>query len=403
MKRITGISFLLFWSILLNGAIRPAGLLRNIRYYNYPEYTRVVLDLSRPIQIKEKVLPGKPFTRMYFDLNQCHLDSSYPSEKSHEIIIENGNLKRIRLGRRGPSTLRVVFDFLHIGRYNHFSLKAPDRIVFDIFQEKQDMELPGTPAETIDGKYSLARQLGLGVHHIVIDPGHGGKDPGTANQRLKIQEKKIALDIAKRLRQLLVHKAGFNVTMTREDDHYLSLEERTAIANSKKGDLFVSIHLNAAPNRKARGVETYFLSFTEDPWATRVAALENAVSTKSIAELKSLIHQIMQNSKLVESKVLAGCIQQRLTESLKKKYGKIVDLGVKKAPFFVLAGSDMPSVLVEASFMSHKEEARRLQSPLYRKQIADGLYQGILDYTHSLGKREPTANQSKTTSPHPSQ
>ncbi|MFO8165914.1 MAG: N-acetylmuramoyl-L-alanine amidase, partial [Desulfatiglandales bacterium] len=152
---------------------------------------------------------------------------------------------------------------------------------------------------------------------------------------------------------LLCEKAGFKVTLTRDADRYISLEERTAIANSHKADLFISIHLNAAPNKKARGVETYYLSFTTDPWATQVAAQENAVSTKSIGEMKSLIEKIMQNSKVSESKELAACVQKNLSDTLRKQHKQVANLGVKKAPFYVLAGAEMPSILVEASFLSN--------------------------------------------------
>lgn len=363
--------------------------LNNIRYYNYPDYTRVVLDLSRPMRIREKILPGDEVTRLYFDLSPCRISETFPKEKLPEFPIESGNLKRIRLGRRNAGTLRVVFDFIQIGRYRQFYLPGPDRIVFDIYRQQTESQAPPSPAETVEGRYSLARQLGLGVHHIIIDPGHGGKDPGAMNRRLKLREKQLTLDVALKLKRLLSEKAGFEVTLTRDGDKYISLEERTAIANSRKGDIFVSIHLNAAPNRKARGVETYFLSFTTDPWATQVAAQENAVSTKSIGELKSLIEKIMQNSKLTESKALAACVQKNLAKTLQKKHDSVADLGVKKAPFYVLAGAEMPAVLVEASFLSHRDEARLLRTEAYRSRIATGLYEGILAYIHGLGKTEP--------------
>ncbi|MDY0298166.1 MAG: N-acetylmuramoyl-L-alanine amidase [Acidobacteriota bacterium] len=372
----------------LRAAAAKPSTLNNIRFYNYPDYTRVVLDLSRPLQIKEKILPGKDVTRLYFDLKPCRISREFPAEKLPQIPIETGNLKQVRLGRQSADTLRVVFDFIHIGRYRQFYLRGPDRIVFDIYQQQVGGPV-STPAEATGGEYSLARQLGLGVQHIILDPGHGGKDPGTMNRQLGLLEKSITLDIARRLKLLLCDKAGFKVTMTRDVDRYISLEERTAIANSGKADLFVSIHLNAAPNKKARGIETYFLSFTTDPWAIQVAAQENAVSTKSIGELHSVIEKIMQNARVTESRVLAGCVQKNLAATMKQKYSGVADLGVKKAPFYVLTGAEMPAVLVEASFLSNKEEARLLNTPAYRERIALGLYEGLLAYIHSLGKIEP--------------
>jgi N-acetylmuramoyl-L-alanine amidase len=394
MKRTAATLILLFFlAVTLHG--KGTVELTNIRYFSYPDYTRVVLDLSSEVPIKEKTLPGKDVERLYFDLKQCAFSPSFPPDKREEIQIEAGNLKRIRLGRRQNHTLRVVFDFDHIGKYNRFYLTSPFRIVFDIFQENNHNgegaasadPNPVTPPDKIDGTYTLPRQLGLGVHRIIIDPGHGGKDPGTCNKGLKLYEKDIVLDIAKRLKDMFEKNSKYDVLLTRDTDIYISLEERTAIANSHKGDIFLSIHLNSSPRNKTRGVETYFLSMTTDPWAIQVAAQENAVSTKSIAEMKSIIEQILKNAKKSESKILSNFVQENLVKSLQTKYSRIESLGVKKAPFYVLAGSRMPSALVEVSFLSHYQEALRLKSSRYRDLIARGLYDGVISYIKSLGKK----------------
>jgi len=367
--------------------------LQNIRYYCYDEYTRVVLDLSSSVKISEMALKGVDSGRLFFDLKNCRFSVSYPPDKKNEIIIKSGNLKRVRIGKLNPQTIRVVFDFDRIGKYTRFYLTSPFRIVFDIYREAKFVsradeerdEPPTTPPA--QGDPSIVRQLGLGVHRIVIDPGHGGKDPGTVNRSLGLQEKNITLDIAKRLNAILNEHAELEVILTRPRDEFVALEERAAIANSNQGDIFVSIHTNSAPRKSARGVESYYLNMTTDPRAMEVAAQENAMSSKSIADMRSILDQILQNSKIVESRILAQSFQDHMVVNLRKKYDGIEDLGVKKAPFYVLLGAQMPSALIEVSFLSSNEEARRLAAPSYRQAIAAGLYLGIINFIQSLGKR----------------
>jgi N-acetylmuramoyl-L-alanine amidase len=376
--------------------------LENIRYYSYPEYTRVVLDLSGEIKIADKVLKGGAGGRLFFDLKNCRFSVDYPAEKKNEIRIAAGNLQRIRIGKWQTQTIRVVFDFDRIGKYNRFYLTSPFRIVFDIYSQdefisraRQVLE-PGAsaaPGGSPEGRPlpepgvpSIARQLGLGVHRIVIDPGHGGKDPGTVNRRLGLQEKDITLDIGKRLNAILNEHKEFEIILTRPRDEYVPLEERAAIANSNQGDIFVSIHTNSAPRLTARGVESYYLNVTADPRAMEVAAQENAMSSKSMADMRTILDQILQNSKISESRIFTQAIQKSMVASLKRKYDCIEDLGVKKAPFYVLLGAQMPSALVEVSFLSHGEEARRLGTAEYRQAVAAGLYLGIINFIQSLGK-----------------
>ncbi|MBU4408636.1 MAG: N-acetylmuramoyl-L-alanine amidase [Proteobacteria bacterium] len=364
--------------------------LQNIRYYSYPEYTRVVLDLSADIKIAEKTLKGSSSGRLFFDLKNCRFAADYPFEKKNEIKIQAGNLQRIRIGKWNAQTIRVVFDFDKIGKYNRFYLTSPFRIVFDIYsqaefvshaQQAREQNLP-----VVEGSPSIARQLGLGVHRIVIDPGHGGKDPGTINRRLDLQEKNITLDIGKRLNAILNEHAEFEIILTRCRDEYVPLEERAAIANFNQGDIFVSIHTNSAPRQTARGVESYYLNITADPRAMEVAAQENAMSSKSMADMRTILNQILQNSKISESRILAQSIQRGMVANLKQKYDAVDDLGVKKAPFYVLLGAQMPSALIEVSFLSNLNEAKRLASPSYRQAVAAGLYLGIINFIQSLGK-----------------
>jgi N-acetylmuramoyl-L-alanine amidase len=377
--------------------------LQNIRYYAYEEYTRVVLDLSSDVKILEKVIRDSGTGRLFFDLKNCRFAAAYPLDKKNAITIKTGNLKQIRIGKLDQQTIRVVFDFDRIGKYTRFYLTSPFRIVFDIYRQakfvshaQEGLEPPPAPVAA-DGRPtgerpsgesspSIVRQLGLGVHRIVIDPGHGGKDPGTVNRALGLSEKNITLDIAKRLNAILNEHAELEIILTRSRDEYVALEERAAIANSNLGDIFISIHANSAPRKTARGVEAYYLNITADPRAMEVAAQENAMGSKSIAEMRSILDQILQNGKIVESKKLAQCIQDSMVGNLGPKFSGIEDLGVKKAPFYVLLGAQMPSALVEVSFLSCHDEAARLAMPDYRQAIAAGIYLGIIQFIQSLGK-----------------
>jgi N-acetylmuramoyl-L-alanine amidase len=363
--------------------------LNDIRYFSYPAYTRVVIDLSESIKIDEKLLPGNDAHRLYFDLKNCRIGKEYPAEKTKLIKVELGNLQQIRIGRPDADTIRIVFDFKKIDTFNKFYLSSPHRIVFDIFQqEKKERTIPVTthqPKSNTDKNTSMIRQLGLKVHNIIIDPGHGGSDPGAINQTSNLLEKNITLEIAKNLKQIFSKHPEYKIILTREDDRYLSLEERTALANSNNGDLFISIHLNSAARKSAKGLETYYLSCTTDPWAINVAAQENFMSEKSIGEMKTILEKILQNSTITESKLLADLLQKKAAVHLSEKYDRIVNLGVKKAPFVVLAGAQMPAVLFEASFISNPDEALRLQRPSYIYSISYGLYCGIISYIMSLG------------------
>lgn len=238
------------------------------------------------------------------------------------------------------------------------------------------------PNVNSDGTYSLARQLGLGLKRIVLDPGHGGKDPGAIGID-GIKEKDVVLSVSLDLADFL-RQEGYTVYLTREKDVYLSLEERTAMANSLEADLFVSIHANSNRNRKLMGIETYYLNFAVSAEEMAVAARENATSQKSIGELQKLIKKIMLDSKIKESKDFAGVVHKQLVSAIKKRYSTN-DLGIKKAPFYVLIGAQMPAVLLEISFVSNKIEAQRLSDTDYKSLVALAIKKGILMYGQDLG------------------
>ncbi len=237
---------------------------------------------------------------------------------------------------------------------------------------------------TASGDRSLIRALGLKIGRIVIDPGHGGHDTGTIGPN-GLEEKDLVLEVGKRLGKLLQSRLGADVVYTRSDDTFIPLETRTAIANQEQADLFVSIHANSSSDPDARGVETYYLNFTSSPEALEVAARENAVSSKSIHELQDLVKKIALKEKIEESKEFASDVQTALHSGLSTKSSNIRNRGVKKAPFIVLIGANMPSILAEISFVSNPADERRLRTPEYRQKIAESLYHGISKYVTGLG------------------
>jgi N-acetylmuramoyl-L-alanine amidase len=249
---------------------------------------------------------------------------------------------------------------------------------------------PLEPKSNAAGGLSLSRQLGLGVARVVIDPGHGGHDPGAQGKNLN--EAALTLDVALRLEKLLQQDA-FNVVLTRRTDVYVPLEERTAMANRENADLFLSIHVNASRNEAARGVETYFLSFASSPEAEAVAARENSASSGGMHSLPDIIKAIALNNKLDESRDLAGMVQEALVSRLRRSNRDIRNLGVKKAPFVVLIGASMPSVLAEISFLTNKEELQLLKTSAYKQRVAEALHAAVMRYRRSLKGQGHIAEQ----------
>jgi len=236
---------------------------------------------------------------------------------------------------------------------------------------------------TASGDRSLIRALGLKIGKIVIDPGHGGHDTGTIGPN-GLQEKDLVLEVGRRLGKLLETRLGAEVVYTRKDDTFIPLETRTAIANQQRADLFISVHANSSSDEDARGVETYYLNFTSSPEALEVAARENAVSEKSIYELQDLVKKIALKEKIEESREFAGDVQESLHSGLAAKSPAIRNRGVKKAPFIVLIGANMPSILAEISFVSNPTDEHRLETSEYRQRIAESLYRGIAKYVNGL-------------------
>ncbi|MBI2681550.1 MAG: N-acetylmuramoyl-L-alanine amidase [Candidatus Solibacter usitatus] len=242
---------------------------------------------------------------------------------------------------------------------------------------------PKAARRTADGTSSLTRALGLKVNRVVLDAGHGGPDQGTLGKR-GLTEKDLVLDVTLRLGKLIEERMGSEVIYTRTDDTFIPLHARTELANQKKADLFLSIHANSSPYPKIGGVETYYLNLTRSPEALDVAARENASSEKSIFELRELIQSITLHDKVEESKEFAGRVQTALQSFETRTTGAAKNRGIKKAPFVVLIGASMPSILAEIGFLSNSKEEALLKKPDHRQKLAEALYQGVSQYARTL-------------------
>ncbi len=247
-----------------------------------------------------------------------------------------------------------------------------------------DVSVRRTATPTSDGERSLMRALGLKIGRIVIDPGHGGHDSGTLGAG-GIMEKDVVLDVSLRLGKLLHDHLGAEIVYTRSDDTFIPLETRTAIANQAQADLFLSIHANSSQDESARGVETYYLNFTSQPDALDVAARENAVSDQSVHELASMVKKITLKDKIEESREFAQDVDASLYDGLQKGNAGLKNRGVKKAPFVVLIGANMPSILTEISFVTNPQDAAKLRTGDYRQRVAESIYRGVARYAQGLG------------------
>jgi N-acetylmuramoyl-L-alanine amidase len=366
---------------------------------------RVTIELDAEVPFHHERIDAPP--RVFIDLPGTR---AVEPLQDATLPFANDVVRQIRVGRHAGARTRVVLDLREAGRYSVYSLYNPYRLVFDF----ERASAPATPAKPLPdppdsqtalppvsperppagpsangaGGFSLSRQLGLGISRIVIDPGHGGRDPGAKTPDLN--EAALVLDVALRLEQLLV-KQGVEVVMTRARDSYVSLEERTALANRAGADLFLSIHANASSIATARGVETYFLDFAQNPAAEAVAARENAGSTQAMRNLPDIVKAIAMNDKVDESRDFARNVQAALYDRLRRIDRNIKNLGVKQAPFMVLIGATMPSVLVEIAFLTHREEATLLKTDRYRQQVAEALFAGITRYQQALKKTPAVA------------
>jgi N-acetylmuramoyl-L-alanine amidase len=370
-RQITSMLFLL--SLFLFSPSHPDSRVEvyNLRYHTYPTFTRIVIDVGKLREYTFNEL--KSPNRIYVDIYQAKLNSILNGQV---FQLKNDYLSQVRLAQKTASTVRCVIELdFSKAYYRVWHLPDPFRIIIDVYPSKTSM--PSPP--------SMIRQLGLVISKIVIDPGHGGEDPGCKGKS-GLREKDVVLDVAKRLKNILESKEKMEVILTRESDIFIPVENRTVVANQNQADLFISIHANASRNRNLRGVETFYLNLSQDSSVMETAVLENATSSKNISQMGEIIKKILQNSKIPESKELAEAVQNNLVKSLSQKYKGVNNLGVKGGPFWVLIGANVPSILAEISFLSQAEEESRLMSSQYLELIAQGIYEGIMEYKHSLEK-----------------
>lgn len=384
----------------------------DIRSWSGDGKTRIVLDLNGHIEYRSNYLPatsqGEP-AKVYLDLQGAGEKPGLPAE----LNFKDGLVSQVRTGHPQTSVLRVVLDLKSEADYRVFTLSEPDRVVIDLSpgngvssghassssapaQAEKPLEFRAPPAnddisrilEQAPDEQELKVQIpdhqgGGGLRLIVVDAGHGGKDPGAIGPG-GTREKDVALALARELAVQLRKELKCEVLLTRDQDIFLPLDKRTSIANQVNADLFISIHANASKNRNAYGIETYYLNFSKNDAAVKVAARENNTSLKEVGDLELILFDLMANSKINESSRLATEVQKALVQDLRKKYSRIKDLGVRQGPFYVLLGATMPSVLVETAFLSNKIEEQRLKDPNYHKRTAAAIVSGVRRYAQAF-------------------
>ena len=393
--------------------VSPIGLatIKDIRRVVMPGAVRVTIELDNEVPFHEERLPDP--ARVFVDFSGTRaapslVDQTLRFESDADIV------RQIRVGRHPNNTTRIVLDAAGVINYSVYPLYSPYRLVIDCVRVPAAATTPEQPAgvarQTVEGArasspvasqstdstsaavgppehnatggLSIARQLGLGVSRIVIDPGHGGHDPGAKGKG--VTEAELVLDVALRLEKLLRKVPGVEVILTRRTDEFIPLPERTAFANREGADLFLSIHANASTNVQAHGIETYFLNFANNQSAAAVAARENASSTQAMGGLPDFVKAIALNNKLDESRDFALHVQRAMVERQKAANRAPKDLGVKQAPFVVLIGANMPSVLAEMGFVTNAQEAKLLKGNAYRQRVAESLLNAIRKYQTSL-------------------
>ena len=429
MSRLLTIPALLSWSVALQGGSLQV---KAIRVWSFPGITRVAVEVNGDFTYQFDRAHNPE--RLFFDLT-----GTAPSQGYHFFKKEVGDklLKRVRVAEAHPGVTRIVLDLQATADFTASQLTSPDRLIVELHPagsrpdeitsapaheftpavpaaepvrfaqlpdisspestrraEQVKQELPDPPSVRPNARgaetglaSSLTRALGLKVNRIVIDAGHGGHDQGTSGPG-GLLEKNLVLDVALRLGKLIEQRMGAEVVYTRSDDTFIPLEERTAIANRNHADLFLSIHANSSPAPEVAGVETYYLNFTNSPDAMNVAARENAISDKSVFELKDLIQKISLHDKIEESKQFAGSVQTSLQTFTARSFPSARNRGVRKAPFVVLIGASMPSILAEIGFLTNSRQEALLSRPEYRQKLAEALYRGVQSYNQTLSHFE---------------
>jgi N-acetylmuramoyl-L-alanine amidase len=369
---------LIFLVPFLMGVERPGGLgdVQDVRTWSYSGYTRVVLELSGEVRLPEAGLvrlapnrfAGRP-ERLYLDVPEVWVGRRY--EKGIEV--GDGLLAGVRLGQNTLRTSRLVIDLERYDHHRIFTLPSPPRIVIDVYGDRSPRRR--------DSNGRLPAQLRR-VETVVVDPGHGGRDPGATGVG-GLREKDVNLSIAKRLAKRLKSR-GFQVILTRNDDRSLSLEERTAIAESAGGDVFISIHANASRRSKTRGIEIYTLDASHERHSLDVVSRENGVPASKLDPLQRALAKLRVDEVASNSERLAGLVHANVIAGARKNKRSLPDLGLKKGPFYVLFMSSMSSVLVETGFLTNKRDAKLLRSAKYQRELADEITRGVDQYRSQM-------------------
>ncbi len=375
------------------GQAEPPHIIKEVRFRSEPATTRVVIETNGALRYAVGRLP-KP-ERLYIDLLQARLASGW---QKTQLSVRDDRLSAIRVAQNQRGVVRVVLDIKRIKTYKVFSLKKPYRIVIDLQGNEPSkpppaqVRRPTAPKPTPATKTARVPKPSPPARPpkstpspksgsrptIVIDPGHGGKDPGALGSN-GLQEKTIVLDVSKALRRLIrKHLPRYRVIMTRDKDVFVPLTERTKLANDSNAVVFLSIHANASKRHKVQGIETWYFSFeAKTERAQRIAARENNMSSHQFSELERILRDLHETDRINQSALLAGATQKALVNTLSERFKAIPDRGVDGAPFLVLLRTEMPSILVEIGFVSNKKEAKRLRRQAYQKALAQGIFEGL--------------------------
>jgi N-acetylmuramoyl-L-alanine amidase len=366
-------------------------LVTGVRSTSSDGYARITVELSQESKFEVRRLAdnlGGGVPRVYVDIFGAQLALA----AKRPIPVDDKLVRQVRIGQYSAEVVRVVLDLQSGTAHNAFMVADPYRLIIDVAgarstersaksEPRENKEAAARRAQPTN-KIGASAVVSNGLRKVVLDPGHGGKDPGASGPG-GIAEKDIVLSIAKKLAVKLKTEMGTDVVLTRKDDRFVPLEDRTALANREDADLFISLHVNASQNIDARGIETYYLDNTTDEAAIRLAARENATSRKNISDLQFILSDMMQNMKLEDSITLAHRLQTSLVSGMNKFMRDVKDLGVKKALFHVLVGARMPSVLVEMFFITNQSESRVMVDASYQEAMVNALFEGIQKYAQS--------------------
>lgn len=407
--------------------LKSTAEVKDLRYWSTPESTRIVVELNDFVDYKFDFL-SRP-RRLYFDLFTSRLSGALTGGANYEV--GDSAVARVRIGQNRTTKSRMVLDLLDEVSYDVSWLTNPPRLVIELRGKTPPRPAPAVQPEvqlaranpptagrvenpsaaplqtsyappkaaqaTSRGSQSLIRALGLKISRVVIDAGHGGHDTGSIGPS-GLREKDVTLDVALRLGQLIEDELHAEVIYTRDSDTYPELTERTRLANSAQADLFISVHANSVKSRSVRGVETFYLNFTTDPWAMKVAARENAASNSTVHELEDLLGKIAKKDRIEESSEFAAKVQSALYAGLAENTAGLRNRGVRKAPMIVLIGAKMPAILAEIGFLSNPTDEKLLKTSKYRQQVAKSIFEGVRNYVDTLSSHEIMMTESETPS-----